>query len=73
VKSVGTEARALAVDAKALRGEGAALNVAMDAAKAGRAAGLGALLLELALPGPLDVFFLFLSAFGSIHRAADSE
>jgi hypothetical protein len=52
-----------------LQGEGAALEVATGAAKAGRAARLGALLLELGLPGPLDVFFLFLSAFASIAEA----
>jgi hypothetical protein len=65
-KAVGTEAKALGVEAKALRGEGAALEVAVDAAKAGRAARLGTLLLELGLPGPWDVFLLFLAVFGAI-------
>ncbi|MGH3777154.1 MAG: DUF4157 domain-containing protein [Pseudonocardiaceae bacterium] len=68
-KAVGTEAKALGVEAKALQGEGKALEVAMDAAKVGRAARLGAFLLELALPGPWDVFFLYLSVFGSIAEA----
>ena len=67
--AAGAEAKALGAEAKALRAEGAALEVAADAVKAGRVARLGALLLELALPGPWDVFFLYLSAFASIAEA----
>jgi hypothetical protein len=69
MKTVGTEAKSLGAEAKALRGEGTALEVAMDAAKAGRVARISALLADLFLPGPLDVFFMFLSAFGSIAEA----
>ena len=68
-RATGAEAKALATEAKALKGEGAAVEVALDAAKAGRAARLGALLLELGLPGPWDVLFMFLSAFASIAEA----
>lgn len=68
-KTVGTEAKVLGVEAKALKDEGTILKVAVDVAKAGRAARLGALLLELGLPGPWDVFFLFLSAFASMAEA----
>ena len=69
LKTVGTEAKSLGLEAKALQGEGTALEVAMDAAKAGRVARISALLADLFLPGPLDVFFMFLSAFGSIAEA----
>jgi hypothetical protein len=67
-----TEAKALGTEAKLLQGEGATLEAARDLAKpgrAGRAARIGALLLELGLPGPWDVLFLFLDAFGSIAEA----
>jgi hypothetical protein len=67
------EAKALGTEAKMLRGEGTALEAARDLAKTGqipgRAARIGALLLELGLPGPWDVLFLFVSAFGSIAEA----
>jgi hypothetical protein len=68
-RATGAEAKAIGTEAKALKGEGAAVEVALDAAKAGRAARLGALLLELGLPGPWDVLFMFLSAFQSIAEA----
>lgn len=63
------EARAAGVEAEVLRGEGAAAEVARGAAKAGRLARLGGLLLELGLPGPADVFEMFLIAFASIAEA----
>lgn len=68
-KAVGAEAKAVGVEAKALKAEGAGVEIATGAAKASKAARLGKLLLALALPGPLDVFFLFISAFASIAEA----
>jgi hypothetical protein len=68
-KALGTEAKAVGVEAKAVRAELAGVEVATGAAKASKVARLGKLLLALALPGPLDVFFIFIQAFASIAEA----
>lgn len=65
----GAEAKLGGVEAKGLKVESGAFKVAEEAAKAGRLARLGTLLLELGLPGPWDVFFMFIAAFGSIAEA----
>jgi len=69
VKAAGAEAEAVAMEAKAAGGEAQAAKLAQEAATAGRAARLGGLLLELGLPGPWDVLFLYLAAFASIAEA----
>jgi hypothetical protein len=68
-KAVGAEAKAVGAEAKVIKAEVAAVEVIEGAAKATKAARIGRLLMALALPGPQDVFFLFLSAFASIAEA----
>ena len=63
VKTVGAEVKTVGVEAKALQGESAAAKAATGAAR------IGTLLQDLFLPGPWDVFFMFLSAFSSIAEA----
>jgi hypothetical protein len=65
----GTEAKLAGAEAKGLKVEGSAAKAVGEAAKAGRLARLGTLLLELGLPGPWDVFFMFIAAFASIAEA----
>ena len=68
-KAAGVEAKALGVEAKALKAEVAGAEIAVGAARATKVARIGRLLMALALPGPQDVFFLFISAFASIAEA----
>lgn len=64
------ESTAGKVELKALATEGsAAVELAGAAAKGGRLARLGAFLLAAAMPGPLDVLFLYIGFFGSIAEA----
>ena len=60
---MGAEVKTVGVEAKALQGESAAAKAATGAAR------IGTLLQDLFLPGPWDVFFMFLSAFSSIAEA----
>src|SRR5262245_18300533 len=60
------------VELKALAAEGgAAVELASAAVKGGRFARLGAFLLAAAMPGPLDVLFLFIGFFASIAEAKE--
>lgn len=68
-KAVGAEAKAVGMESKALKAELAGAEVLAGAAKATKLARIGRLLMALALPGPQDVFFLFISAFASIAEA----
>jgi hypothetical protein len=69
VKGAVTEAKVAGIEAKAIKAEVAGAEMAAGVAKASKAARLGGLLMALALPGPQDVFFLFISAFASIAEA----
>jgi hypothetical protein len=68
-KAIGAEAKVAGIEAKAIKAETAAADVVAGAAKASKVARIGRLLMALALPGPHDVFFLFISAFASIAEA----
>jgi len=68
-KAVGAEAKVAGAEVKAIKAETAAADVVAGAAKATKAARVGRLLMALAMPGPHDVFILFLSAFASIAEA----
>lgn len=68
-KAVGAEAKVAGAEAKAIKAETAAADIVAGAAKATKAARIGRLLMALAMPGPHDVFILFLSAFASIAEA----
>ena len=64
------ESAAAKVEVKGLAIEGAAAaELATTAAKGGRLARLGAFLLAAAMPGPLDVLFLYVGFFGSLAAA----
>lgn len=63
------ETQVAAVELKGLGADADVPKAFGKAAKVGRLARVGGLLLELGLPGPWDVFFMFLDAFGSIAEA----
>jgi len=64
------ESTASKVELKTLAAEGGtAVELAGAAAKGGRLVRLGTFLLAAAMPGPLDVLFLYIGFFGSIAEA----
>lgn len=75
-KAVGVEAKALATEAKlvgvevtALKAENVLTKGAQIAAKGAKIARISELVIALGMPGPWDVFFMFIAAFASLAEA----
>ena len=75
-KAAGVEAKALATEAKlvgvevtALKAENVLTKGAQIAAKGAKIARISELVIALGMPGPWDVFFMFIAAFASLAEA----